>query len=101
MASTTKTPLLSTRVEPGGSVLKESPEDQNGTNSTFIHQQTKDQTEDQENTPVSTSQPSQIMTSRRRDSNSFTDSLSAIRQQLNRSTVPEFLLHLPTMLVEY
>jgi hypothetical protein len=30
-----------------------------------------------------------------------TDSLSAIRQQLNRSTVPEFLLHLPTMLVEY
>lgn len=30
-----------------------------------------------------------------------TDSLSAIRQQLSRSTVPEFLLHLPTMLVEY
>ncbi|KUJ16732.1 uncharacterized protein LY89DRAFT_585266 [Mollisia scopiformis] len=37
----------------------------------------------------------------RRDSNPPTDSLSAIRQQLNRSTVPEFLLHLPTMLVEY
>lgn len=39
----------------------------------------------------------------RRDSNTVTatDSLSAIRQQLNRSTVPEFLLHLPTMLVEY
>jgi hypothetical protein len=36
----------------------------------------------------------------RRDSNQ-TDSLSAIRQQLHRSTVPEFLLHLPTMLVEY
>lgn len=29
------------------------------------------------------------------------DSLSAIRQQLHRSTVPEFLLHLPTQLVEY
>ncbi|KAE8452573.1 hypothetical protein EG329_013832 [Mollisiaceae sp. DMI_Dod_QoI] len=37
----------------------------------------------------------------RRDSNPPTDSLSAIRQQLHRSTVPEFLLHLPTMLVEY
>jgi hypothetical protein len=35
------------------------------------------------------------------DSNTSTDSLSAIRQQLHRSTVPEFLLHLPTMLVEY
>lgn len=33
--------------------------------------------------------------------NQSTDSLSAIRQQLHRSTVPEFLLHLPTMLVEY
>jgi hypothetical protein len=30
-----------------------------------------------------------------------TDSLSAIRQQLDRSQVPSFLLHLPTMLVEY
>lgn len=30
-----------------------------------------------------------------------TDSLTAIRQQLDRSTVPEFLLHLPTMLVDY
>ncbi|TVY81121.1 Beauvericin cluster-specific repressor BEA4 [Lachnellula suecica] len=37
----------------------------------------------------------------RPDSNQFTDSLAAIRQQLHRSTVPEFLLHLPTMLVEY
>lgn len=37
----------------------------------------------------------------RRDSNPPTDSLSAIRQQLHRSTVPELLLHLPTMLVEY
>jgi hypothetical protein len=37
----------------------------------------------------------------RRDSGTYTDSLSAIRQQLHRSTVPEFLLHLPTMLVEY
>ncbi|EDN98457.1 hypothetical protein SS1G_13316 [Sclerotinia sclerotiorum 1980 UF-70] len=31
----------------------------------------------------------------------FTDSLSAIRHQLNNSSVPEFLVHLPTMLVEY
>jgi hypothetical protein len=36
----------------------------------------------------------------RRDSGTYIDSLSAIRQQLHRSTVPEFLLHLPTMLVE-
>lgn len=47
------------------------------------------------------SQPTDIVIQSRRDSNQFTDSLSAIRQQLNRSTVPEFLLHLPTMLVEY
>ena len=39
--------------------------------------------------------------SARRDSGTYTDSLTAIRQQLHRSTVPEFLLHLPTMLVEY
>ncbi|PMD47532.1 hypothetical protein L207DRAFT_551068 [Hyaloscypha variabilis F] len=39
--------------------------------------------------------------SMRRDSGTYTDSLTAIRQQLHRSTVPEFLLHLPTMLVEY
>jgi len=39
--------------------------------------------------------------STRRDSGTYTDSLTAIRQQLHRSTVPEFLLHLPTMLVEY
>lgn len=45
------------------------------------------------------SSPSQ--TSVRRDSIPTTDSLSAIRQQLHRSTVPEFLLHIPTMLVEY
>ncbi|KAG4025663.1 hypothetical protein MFRU_053g00320 [Monilinia fructicola] len=31
----------------------------------------------------------------------FTDSLSAIRHQLQNSSVPEFLIHLPTMLVEY
>lgn len=37
----------------------------------------------------------------RQDPSHLTDSLSAIRQQLHRSTVPEFLLHLPTMLVEY
>jgi hypothetical protein len=43
---------------------------------------------------------SPIITHVRRDSNP-PDSLSAIRQQLHRSTVPEFLLHLPTMLVEY
>ncbi|KAH6673355.1 fungal-specific transcription factor domain-containing protein [Halenospora varia] len=30
-----------------------------------------------------------------------TDSLAAIRHQLQRSSVPQFLLHLPTMLVEY
>jgi hypothetical protein len=39
--------------------------------------------------------------STRRHSGTYTDSLTAIRQQLHRSTVPEFLLHLPTMLVEY
>lgn len=39
--------------------------------------------------------------STRQDSGTYTDSLTAIRQQLHRSTVPEFLLHLPTMLVEY
>ncbi|KAG0649114.1 hypothetical protein D0Z07_4165 [Hyphodiscus hymeniophilus] len=50
-------------------------------------------------TPSSHSSP--VMTSSRRGSGTFTDSLSAIRQQLHRSTVPEFLLHLPTMLVEY
>lgn len=37
----------------------------------------------------------------RPDPSHLTDSLTAIRQQLHRSTVPEFLLHLPTMLVEY
>lgn len=47
------------------------------------------------------SQPSPGSTGSRRDSGAFTDSLCAIRQQLHRSTVPEFLLHLPTMLVEY
>lgn len=31
----------------------------------------------------------------------FTDSLSAIRHQLNNSSLPKFLVHLPTMLVEY
>lgn len=31
----------------------------------------------------------------------FTDSLSAIRQHLQNSSVPEFLVHLPTLLVEY
>jgi hypothetical protein len=36
-----------------------------------------------------------------RGQRNVTDSLTAIREQLNRSTVPEFLLHLPTMLVEY
>ncbi|EPE31143.1 Zn2/Cys6 DNA-binding protein [Glarea lozoyensis ATCC 20868] len=41
-------------------------------------------------------QPSQC-----RESEAITDSLSAIKQQLHRSTVPEFLHHLPTMLVEY
>ena len=44
---------------------------------------------------------SPVITSSRRASGTFTDSLSAIRQQLHRSTVPEFLIHLPTMLVEY
>ncbi|QSZ35691.1 hypothetical protein DSL72_006813 [Monilinia vaccinii-corymbosi] len=31
----------------------------------------------------------------------FPDSLSAIRHQLQKSSVPDFLVHLPTMLVEY
>ncbi|CZT43519.1 uncharacterized protein RSE6_03571 [Rhynchosporium secalis] len=51
--------------------------------------------------PMAESPSPTIATSVRRDSNTATDSLSAIRQQLHRSTVPEFLLHLPTMLVEY
>ncbi|KAK6610571.1 C6 zinc finger domain containing protein [Botrytis cinerea] len=38
---------------------------------------------------------------RRLSTPNFTDSLSAIRYQLSNSTVPEFLVHLPTMLVEY
>ncbi|KAB8290043.1 hypothetical protein EYC80_010369 [Monilinia laxa] len=40
-------------------------------------------------------------TIQRNSSPVFTDSLSAIRHQLQNSSVPEFLLHLPTMLVEY
>jgi hypothetical protein len=58
---------------------------------------------EEEATPVTSpiSQPSPTITNSRRDSGAFTDSLSAIRQQLHQSTVPEFLLHLPTMLVEY
>ena len=49
---------------------------------------------------ISSSSPL-AMTSPNDDPNTVTDSLSAIRQQLHRSTVPDFLLHLPTMLVEY
>ncbi|KAG9242781.1 fungal-specific transcription factor domain-containing protein [Calycina marina] len=44
---------------------------------------------------------SMASTNSRGEQSTFTDSLSAIRQQLHRSTVPEFLLYLPTMLVEY
>jgi len=54
-----------------------------------------------ETSPQATTEASLMGGNARRDSNQFTDSLSAIRQQLHRSTVPEFLLHLPTMLVEY
>jgi hypothetical protein len=55
----------------------------------------------EDDTTVTTAQSPLSMGSSRRDSSLSTDSLSAIRQQLRRSTVPEFLLHLPTMLVEY
>ncbi|KAF7875327.1 hypothetical protein EAF04_002499 [Stromatinia cepivora] len=41
------------------------------------------------------------ITIKRKPAPVFTDSLSAIRHQLNSSSVPEFLVHLPTMLVEY
>jgi hypothetical protein len=51
--------------------------------------------------PSGMSYPSKPMVNTQRASATYTDSLSVIRQQLHRSTVPEFLLHLPTMLVEY
>ena len=51
--------------------------------------------------PLSMNYQQSPMDATRRDSGTYTDSLTAIRQQLHRSTVPEFLLHLPTMLVEY
>lgn len=51
--------------------------------------------------PLSMNYHQSPMDATRRDSSTYTDSLTAIRQQLHRSTVPEFLLHLPTMLVEY
>jgi hypothetical protein len=51
--------------------------------------------------PLSMNYHQSPMDATRRDSGTYTDSLTAIRQQLHRSTVPEFLLHLPTMLVEY
>lgn len=47
------------------------------------------------------SQQTEVVAPQRRNSNEFTDSLSAIRHQLERSVVPDLLLHLPTMLVEY
>lgn len=67
---------------------------------------TRDSSEEQDQNKQNVSSPagsmsSIITTNIVRDSTSFTDSLSAIRQQLHQSTVPEFLLHLPTMLVEY
>ncbi|KAI9646371.1 hypothetical protein NHQ30_004361 [Ciborinia camelliae] len=40
-------------------------------------------------------------TVQRKPTQVFADSLSAIRHQLQNSSVPEFLVHLPTMLVEY
>lgn len=61
----------------------------------------EEEPENYENSPASDAQQPIVENQSRRDSNQFTDSLSAIRQQLHRSTVPEFLLHLPTMLVEY
>jgi hypothetical protein len=51
--------------------------------------------------PLSMNYRQPPMDATRRNSGTYTDSLTAIRQQLHRSTVPEFLLHLPTMLVEY
>ncbi|ESZ91719.1 hypothetical protein SBOR_7899 [Sclerotinia borealis F-4128] len=42
-----------------------------------------------------------VTTAQRKPATVFTDSLSAIRHQLQNSSVPEFLVHLPTMLVEY
>ena len=86
---------------------------QNFTKSVSGHQETnygngaglvcsQELSEDRDNdTMVAAPQPPLSMSNSKRDSNQFTDSLSAIRQQLHRSTVPEFLLHLPTMLVEY
>jgi len=62
---------------------------------------TNPKTKGQSPSPSPTPNPSSVMTSPKEAPNTSTDSLSAIRQQLHRSTVPDFLLHLPTMLVEY
>jgi hypothetical protein len=55
----------------------------------------------EEGSSGSTPTPSNAMMNRRQNFGPNIDSLSAIRQQLHESTVPEFLLHLPTMLVDY
>lgn len=65
------------------------------------HQNQEEREASTDGSSVIEMEPPMMGTSPRRDSNQFTDSLSAIRQQLNRSNVPEFLVHLPTLLVEY
>lgn len=46
-------------------------------------------------------QPSLVITNPHRLPNASNDSLAAIRQRLSQSNVPEFLIHVPTMLVEH
>lgn len=51
--------------------------------------------------PGSTPVTSDVLMNLRQNAVPNVDSLAAIRQQLHQSSVPEFLIHLPTMLVDY
>ncbi|TVY92163.1 Beauvericin cluster-specific repressor [Lachnellula willkommii] len=82
-------------------LLPPSPEEEIGPESCFVSPKPHDEPDSTTETSMQTVPGSSLVGGNsRRDSNQK-DSLSAIRQQLHRSTVPEFLLHLPTMLVEY
>ncbi|TVY36672.1 Beauvericin cluster-specific repressor [Lachnellula subtilissima] len=106
LVSSSDAPLAAASQKPESpqDLLPPSPEEEMGPESCFVSPQPQDETDSTaENSMQSVPGvpgSSLIASGSRRDSNQ-TDSLSAIRQQLHRSTVPEFLLHLPTMLVEY
>jgi hypothetical protein len=68
--------------------------------SAFLLQPQSD-TENNDGSTQRTRNSSVVLASVGMELNSGKDSLSAIRQQLQKSTVPDFLLHLPTMLVEF